>query len=518
MIDRARQDADLAIWRWRRRRQRRRMELAAAVVCGVGVIVLLATGRFPDPWSPEDPPVPIDDEAIFVNFGMSRVPTSRTALASDPAEPTDGEQGADALLLATVESDLREDRTDSQFPAEQIAVSATPLGDDRVQVTARLTPSTPESVRSGFYEGIVTVRSGSNSVDVPIQAYLAPREGWHAVFALTLLLVGASLGLAVKWITEALSSLSAARWRLEALQRSLAGRTESLPFAAASKVDEIENRIARQDIGEVDSLFAVFDSATIGQLQVFSTTIDSIRAEIEEQHRLRRQLRELYEDEDDVDGGGGQPLDVDFLDALIRAEIAQIDRVRMVEWPWKDPDATVEVARALYAEVQSVTLALQDYIRQQDTRSRAVLELARRGELSQAQELFASPPDKAPAQDEGGETRVAPLSTGRRRSSARSYPSDYFPDRITFRTSGFGSLQWMTNHPRGLAAAASVAVVVAVGFQLQYVGDEAFDGTLGEWLSLAVWAAVIELSGVSVLDVIGRLTTGRGSPGSSSPT
>lgn len=55
------------------------------------------------------------------------------------------------------------------------------------------------------------------------------------------------------------------------------------------------------------------------------------------------------------------------------------------------------------------------------------------------------------------------------------------------------------------AALASVLVVGLVGLKLEYLEEPSFHSHMGDWLTLFLWAAVVELSGVSVLDVVGRL-------------
>jgi hypothetical protein len=63
-----------------------------------------------------------------------------------------------------------------------------------------------------------------------------------------------------------------------------------------------------------------------------------------------------------------------------------------------------------------------------------------------------------------------------------------------------------------MAGAASVLVVATVGLQIQYMNSTSFTGSLSDWLTLLLWAAIVELSGVSLLDVVGRLSGGRTAP------
>jgi hypothetical protein len=79
-------------------------------------------------------------------------------------------------------------------------------------------------------------------------------------------------------------------------------------------------------------------------------------------------------------------------------------------------------------------------------------------------------------------------------------------------------LKFLFRRARVLAGLASVVVVSLIGLKLEYLDNQQFDGALSAWLALALWGAVIELSGVSVLDVVGRLgSSGAAPPGGARP-
>ena len=50
-------------------------------------------------------------------------------------------------------------------------------------------------------------------------------------------------------------------------------------------------------------------------------------------------------------------------------------------------------------------------------------------------------------------------------------------------------------------------VVAFVGFQTQFVGDKTFDAGNGDYLRLFGWAFAIQVAGVTVLEVAGKLVT-----------
>jgi hypothetical protein len=409
------------------------------------------------------------------------------------------------VLTARVSEDLEDTDTRKQFPADQVSVTVSPAGQGRFQISATGNPSAPETVESGFYQSNVIIYSGSESFTVPLFAYLAPRSGCRALFAFLLLLAGAIFGLSVKWITEALSSLAAARWRYEALRRSLGGGLNTLPAPVAAQLDELGNRITRQDTNDLDKDFGAFEGS-LGQLRVFSTTVESIMTEIQLHERLRDELR--YEDEATGD------LDPDFIDTVARAERDQIERIRSIEWPWKDPDSVLREAQDLARYCHIITLALDD-IRRNDSPEIAMqaLGLFRRGQFKDGDDLYRNPTKALPTPQEPKVASKAQAT--RRRRGPRPYLGDAeirYISPLASLFSGGGFLQWIVGKPRAMAAAASVLVVALVGLELQYLNDNAFAGSLGNWLKLFLWAAIIELSGVSVLDVVGRLGESRGAP------
>jgi hypothetical protein len=234
-----------------------------------------------------------------------------------------GQSGFAAQVLnPRLATDLR-NGAHRQFPSAQTTLTASVVGANRIELSTTLNPSEPEKVSGGTYRGAIVLSSGSTSFAVPMVAYLSPREGTPAAFAFLLLFLGASLGLIVKWITEALSQLAAARWRFEDVRRSLGGASRtSLPTMASAKLEEIENRIRRQDTGSLDAAFAPL-LANARQLSAFSAAVQSALREIEQQEGLAWGWNA-----DDAD-----PIDSEFVRSIIQAERNQIDRLRSEEWP-----------------------------------------------------------------------------------------------------------------------------------------------------------------------------------------
>jgi hypothetical protein len=130
-----------------------------------------------------------------------------------------------------------------------------------------------------------------------------------------------------------------------------------------------------------------------------------------------------------------------------------------------------------------------------------VLDLFRKGEFEEAAEQYRFPPPAVEGDEQADE---GPPRKPRRRF--RAYSDGMF---LPFPRPGqSGLVSWMAERPRWFAGMASVFVVSLVGLQLQYLDVDDFGGGLGHWLELLLWAAVVELSGVSVLDVLSRLGGG----------
>lgn len=453
------------------------------------VVALAATGSLP--WqSPYHGPLASDfpRSTLIVDFGMQRVSQTRSILvptgSTSPSTP--------AILTARLSSDLVEYPKLQQFPANQITLTATPVGPSQVEIVAILNPVNPDKAADGLFTGSISVYTGSRTLSVPMAVYLSPKSGYRALLAFLLLLLGAIFGLSVKWVTEALSSLAAARWRYDAIMQRLGGSLAELPTSAVDRLNDIRSQIARQDVSHLDGSFESLEAA-LGPLRKFSEGIKNINDDIARQEEYQRRRRNLP------------------IEAVMREERRQVNALLSQEWPWQDAEATGKTAQLLGDHVKAATRAIEE------GRANVVRQFAE-GDFSKAFDLYNTPPALGPdpVPDENpadAATSPAAVSDPGQPWPTESGPPLPFPRRrwLAF-LEGRGVIQWMTERPRSLAAAASILVVSIVGLQLQYLNSTSFDGSLADWLSLLLWAAVIELSGVSVLDVIGRLSGGGPTP------
>lgn len=459
-----------------------RVARLAAVLAVLAALIALGVMH---PWqSPQQAPFGAKPAkgTLIVDFGLERVSLTRSILV-----PTGrAALSAPSILTARVSSDLIESPGLQQFPADQITLTATPVGSNQVEIVATLDPANPEKVASGLFKGTIAVYTGSRTLSVPLAVYLGPKSGYRATLAFLLLLLGAVFGLSVKWVTEALSSLAEAHWRLDGIRQRLGRTDECLPLSAAAKLDDLDNRVMRQDISQIDESFKPFDDASLLSLRKFCDGIDRINSIIRQQELLYGHLT------------------VDNVSAadVIHAERERVDELKGRDWPWKNTQKILDNLQQLKRDANTVSSALK-YGRGD------VLTLFADDKFKEAREKYNNPPAKnKKGAGAGSQTEGAAQGASKTFGLFTSTPGVI---RRWLRPSGLRSspmTHWMTKHPRGLAATASVLVVAIVGLQLQYLDSTSFGGSLSDWLGLLLWSAVVELSGVSVLDVVGRLSGG----------
>lgn len=446
--------------------------------------------------------------ALNVNFGLDRSSLTRSVVVSSGSEPS----SASAMLTARVEGDLIQDSGLKQFPADQITLTATPAGPQRIQVAATLSPMNPEKVGDGTFKGWIDVYTGSQIISVPLEVYLTAKSGVRAVLAFLLLLLGAVLGLSVKWITEALLDIAAAQRRFDRLSRSL-DDSESLPDDAAVTLAEISDRIKSQDIGGLDELFKCLEDHR-RSLHAFSTVIKDVNSRIakQEQHQGKLPAPSLIE-------------------IIVDGERTKVRGLQSRKWPWDDSaESVLQEARDLSRQSLVVSNALRA-----PEECKEVLNLFQSGKFDDAEKKYLElDPSKLNAEPSGDHRETPQERAGTTADTGKTHPKKtgtvkgvwihlkgiwvllrerlLHPRLAEFPRSANSLTDWMAERSRAIAGAASVLVVAIVGLEVQYMDSTSFTGSLSDWLTLLLWAAIIELSGVSVLDVVGRLSVGRTAP------
>jgi hypothetical protein len=364
-----------------------------------------------------------------------------------------------------------------------------------VAVTAN--PWTPEKVKPGIYEGVLEIRgTGVSSQNIPLFVSLQGREYKWAGIAFGLLTSGALLGLLLKWITERLTPQAALIRRLNALKRAINYRDDgsTLPVEEQMRLDNLEDQIAREDYAGAENSFKEIEERKF-ELATVSSQFDLLMDYLATQSELIRS------------SGNLSPRDRIRLNGILDEEYRHLRQLQTEE-----RSELKEHFKSCKDDFATISSAMFHYVkRPNDNQLREVMDRYQLGDFSEGTAAFKEWSRVTPdGQDVAGvvtgesqssESRqglrrnrdVSSTSSRPSRNALRGYRQDDHPVAFIFR------------HARAIAGVTSILVVALVGLKLEYLDNQVFNGDLADWLALGLWGTAIELSGVSVLEVIGRL-------------
>lgn len=426
----------------------------------------------------KEPPPTVPPNAVALSFGFDRDPVTRLVTVETRATDNNGAQAQE--LSVRLVGDLRSaGKFPSEFPAEQISVGVNRVAETRLSLTITANPWTPERVRSGIYSGTIQVRGPGIAQDIQVIAWLRSRDYRWAWIAFGLLYCGAMLGLLVKYITERLTPQAALIRQLSILKRAIGYRDDgaTLPVSARIRIDDLEEQIVRGDYSQVEGSFKSFEEQKV-KLASISWQFGALLDQLDQQDRLfsSRNVPEL---------------DRQLLEGVLEVEFRRIQEIQAMDWPKNESEIVGELRGAMSA-FASVTALISAFIRNPHSALRHHLLDVQQGYLPTTSFDIPSVPDDA------------------KEEISESIPRA--PDNWTGRSGLFGTLardpgrvSLLFRHARTIAAIVSVIVVSLVGLKTQYLDNQNFDGSLTDWLGLGLWGTVVELSGVAVLDVLGRL-------------
>lgn len=462
------------------KRWQRVTALGVLGACAVGALVGLALRPRPAALCDQ-----VDSNDISVNFGLGREPITRGFNLFVPSDAPDAD--AARQVTATLEGDLVRDGTVATFPADQIVVSAKVNSDNMtVDVRAVVDPFDAAPVPEGCYRGhLMVIRNGAEPHRRDVVVDIADREQWSAAVAFVVLLIGALVGLTIKWITESLTPLAEARRRLDRSREVLAnqGYTDNdLPAPLRMLRDEVAQLLRHQEITDLKDRFRLLETS-IDIAKPAIGVISDVRARI---RRQRESVDQLWRD-------GLPDQAVSLLANLMQSEINQLNDLR--NRPWNTDTITQRTQetnrlRNYVDAVNTFVAVYPDRIGQEP--AERIGRLLSSNSLDEATRSLSTLDSGAVA---------TPRHGWRPRTGTRQWPDDVEPPR--------GKPErdtWLYRNVRLIAALVSALVVTFVGFSVQYLNNQAFEDNMDDWLNLFLWAAVVELSGVSVLDVVAKLS------------
>jgi hypothetical protein len=487
--------------RWSRMRW-----VALIAVLGYVIIFLYILGYTPTlfPLFPQEnvPAQPRNELAL--TFEFSREPITRNFAIDVTPSPSSQAQPSPTAISVRLASDLRREDGPGEFPASQVTVGINRLTSTLVNLTVTADPWTPEKVPGGLYEGVLELRGSGPTRELPMSIWLRSRENGAAAIAMSILLAGAILGLLVKWITERLTPQAALIRRLSTLKRAIGYREDSstLPVSVRLRVQDLEDQIARQDYTGVEASFKRFEEDK-ERLALVASQFQVLLDQLAGQSRLLERAK------------GVRYRDRILIEGVLDSEYRELQE--MLAFPWSDEGQTQLLSsarrfRPLFATIHGAILSFLDREPRSEELRKALTHF-QAGEFEEGETAYRAwldLPDISMTQEESAHE-----------AAVSSEPTTVMPIVSIFRY-GLGRptlregerVGFLFRQARSIAGAASVLVVSLVGLKTQYLDDQAFDGALTSWLALGLWGTIVELSGVSVLDVLGRL----GTSGSTAPS
>jgi hypothetical protein len=476
--------------------RRRRRWMASLTLLLLITYTVIALRLLTDVFRPTAP-VSMPPGAVAVAFGKGRDTATRTAVVPWKASSA---SSAGQAITVHLDSDLANDDSSAQFPAHQVTISGNQISTTSVALSISANPWVPERVPAGTYDSVLIVTDGSTTRSIPFVIVLPARGGQWATLAFLLLFTGAGLGLTVKWITERLTPQAMTYRRLAALRRAIGwgddGRSVALEDRLA--MEELGDLIARQEHGKAEQLFGQLESrrAEVAiRTSQFSVLYDQLDAQAEAIGSVQNKLK--LEDLARVDAA----LDEEYRCLMVAQSASQQLDISGQPCEALDP-------KALRDHFIVASQVIAEYLaRPDDEHLLQAVDSLRSGDYATAKESYNQCSKETPSAPAKNDFR-RPVETLFAFRSAR----------------GQGQAADVSLHfrlARPIAGVASVLVVSLVGLKSQYLDQPSFTGDLSAWLALGLWGLVVELSGVSVVDVLSRLSgpTGVGStPANTSPT
>jgi hypothetical protein len=427
---------------------------------------------------------------VTISFGFSRQPATRNFAVDITTAPVPNSQSSNEAVTVRLASDLRREDHAGEFPAEQVTVGINRLTPTRVNLTINANPWTPEKVPAGLYIGTLELRGTGVSDNIPLSIWLRSRENKWAALAFTLLFLGALIGLLVKWITERLTTQASFFRRLSSLKEAIGYREESstLPISVRLRLQNLEDQIGREDYAAAQALFKNLEQHA-ERLALLASQFQILLDQLAGQTKL-------------VDSATLPFRDQLLLEGVIDSEYRDVQD--LLTLPWEE-DGDYKELRQRAGNYRNIFGVVSNVIseftaNQSDPALRAALNDFQASQFDEGVSIYFHWQSKPKAAQADATPDEPELPMGFARPTYRPSPPPETQNRQRVR--------FLFRQARVLAAAASVIVVSLVGLKLQYLDDQQFDGALAAWLGLVLWGAIIELSGVSVLDVVGRLGSG----------
>jgi hypothetical protein len=413
--------------------------------------------------------------------------------SASSSDVNNDERNRPRVLSAYLEADLSElHHAGAQFPADQIKVTAANVGNTGLLVSVIADPLGGHEVPSGHYSGSILVeRALGTPIILPIQVDLTDRGSWVSVAVILVLLAGALVGALIKWMNDTFTPVAALRRRLVRLDRWFRWNRSSLPEGAQRQLQEIDSAVAAFDAVDVDPRIAQV-SGDLKDLSAFADGIEGL------QHEIGIQRHGLTAVSSPLSGEDALGVERDF-----------IEYMQSLPWPcdsneWND---RLERLKAAASNFRVLTTAIVRHARRpDDTRVRGTLDaLLTAVAILDPKQLGEADAVVEPSDVEGIDSR----------SRVGEKPIDLpNPLRMTTRRPPRRPSEWVLDHAAMIMSMLGALLIAFVGYQTQFLNDKSFEGSIADYVQLAAWALALQISGTTVVQLVGRLTTSGGASAS----
>jgi hypothetical protein len=290
------------------------------------------------------------------------------------------------------------------------------------------------------------------------------------------LLLGALGGGLVKWLGDRYSPVAVQRRRQRRLLRRLGPFLAFLPERVRDDFEVIRDGITHFDPEGLDKLLSELETQGDALARFGAAMLD-----------LDDLLKWLAEN--DLPGST-PPVAV-----ILQAATEEQTRLLTTKYPWEHPDELCTSAEKLRSLLRAI--------------KRAVIARDTEAYQQSARKMFATDTDFADALERG---------TARLAADQPQYVPPPSPQR-TLKASTHRSLpQFLLDNVLFITMVSAALIVMIVGYQTQFLDNKAFDGGNGDYLKLFLWAFALQVAGVTVAEVVGKLSTSASNSTSTSPS
>ncbi len=475
--------------RTHKRRQLRRWLFGILVLVSLGAVLLLSYNIGSKSASSN---AALDRISLY--FGYSRKPITRTLrldLCKIPnATFVECQTRTDStdvtrpdIVSALVDNDLQTNTQDSQFPANQLSVTASNSGRTALLLTVTADPESPDDVNPGEYQGQIVIERASGP-DVPLQVVvtLAARKGGVARWAIFALAVGAFAGTALKWVDNTFTPIALLRRRQRRVENILRQYKTALPRGVSGRLADIGLAISTFDS---EGVAGSLDLITQNQdaLIVFASGLERLSAQIREQRTLATSSSSLS-----------------WVREAVKVEEEFVASLRDKIWPWEEADKVKIAVGNAGAWLRQFSLLIRTYEVTRDDNDRQAVEHFALAIVRGGPESLEGPvPDPIPA-------GVAQRNVSEASASKSGLFSDAEEEEVGSPDIDRRSpALWLLDNAWWLTLVVIASAVVAFGYQSQFLEDAGFEGDTLDYFRMAAWAFAIQIAGGTVLETLGRL-------------